>query len=136
MLYGPYTPALQTMLTTRRLWQYLQPGLGLILATCCGTLVAHETRVLSTVAMLYLQAVIMTMTALTLLAAWGWLLEQDADQLATGVVVGCVAMMMGVAVFAFFRVALIWWMVEDCGPLGVGEDSLYDESGNSATFQV
>lgn len=104
-----------TALTSRRLWTYVQPALGLVLAMCVGTLLAHETRVLSTVAMLYLQALILTVTTAASLAAWAWLLAQDTGQLAKGVVVGGVTMMMGTAVFAFFRTALVWWVAEDRG---------------------
>ncbi|POR32172.1 Uncharacterized protein TPAR_07618 [Tolypocladium paradoxum] len=116
------------------LWNYVEPALGLILAMCVGTLVIHETRLLSTVAMLHLQALILTVTTVTSLTMWIWLFTQDTSQLVKGVVIGCVAMMMGTAMLAFFRTALVWWMVEKRGELGGSGDSFEGEFADYGTF--
>ncbi|PFH61620.1 hypothetical protein XA68_16795 [Ophiocordyceps unilateralis] len=99
-------------------WKYAEPSLGLILATCGGVLALHETRVLSTVAVLYLQALILVMTMGTSLALWIWILTHTTSQIVKGAVVSGVTMLMGTAMIAFFRAALIWWIIEDHGELG------------------
>ncbi|PNY22926.1 Uncharacterized protein TCAP_07021 [Tolypocladium capitatum] len=117
------------------LWNCVEPALGITLAMCVGTLVAHETRVLSTVAMLYRQALILTATAVSSLAMWIWLFTQDTNHPVTGVVFGCVAMMMGTATLAFFRTALVWWMIEDRGELGGSGDSLDGDIEDHGAFE-
>ncbi|KND86925.1 hypothetical protein TOPH_08413 [Tolypocladium ophioglossoides CBS 100239] len=117
------------------LWNYVEPALGLVLAMCVGALAIHETRVLSTVAMLFLQALILGVTTVTSLAMWIWLFTQDADQLVKGVVVGCVAVMMGTAMFAFFRTVLVWWMIEARGERGGGGDLFEGDFADYGTFE-
>ncbi|KAM4062764.1 hypothetical protein HRG_007582 [Hirsutella rhossiliensis] len=106
------------------LWNYLAPSLGLTLAVCVSVLVLHETRVLSTVAILYLQALILTMTTATSLALWIWILTKATSQMVKGLFVGCLIMMEGTAMLAFGRATLVWWLLEDRGELGGNGESV------------
>ncbi|PHH89388.1 hypothetical protein CDD83_6170 [Cordyceps sp. RAO-2017] len=100
------------------LWTYVQPCVGLVFAACAAALVLHETRVLSAVAMLYVEAAILTMTMATSLALGLCVATHNSSQGVKGVVAACVTLMMGTAVLAFFRVVLVWWLVEDGDELG------------------
>ncbi|KYK60235.1 hypothetical protein DCS_01372 [Drechmeria coniospora] len=103
-----------------------------VFAVCLGTLVAHEVRLLRTVVLLYLQALILTMTTGASFALWLGMLAtgQDVDQLAKGVAVGSIAMMVGTAAVAFSRaVAVWWWAVEVSGMDDDDEATEEDVSG-------
>lgn len=102
-------------LTACRQWNYLGTSLGLALATCVGVLALHETRVLSTVAMLYFQALILTVVTATSLALWAWIRTQVIGQTAKGMVVGGLVMMEVTTMLAFARATLVWWLLEDGG---------------------
>ncbi|RDA95421.1 hypothetical protein CP533_5380 [Ophiocordyceps camponoti-saundersi (nom. inval.)] len=105
-------------------WKYVDMGLGIMLATCVGVLALHETRVLSTVAILYFQALIIVLTMATSLAMWILIFTHSVSQVVKGAVVSGVVMLMGMAMLAFFRAALVWWLLEEQGELGRsgGED--------------
>ncbi|KAK4090762.1 hypothetical protein Purlil1_4898 [Purpureocillium lilacinum] len=120
---------------------YVQPALALIFILCVGTLAAHETLVLSTVVLLYLQAAILLIAIATSMFTWVWLFSNanhhnendndghygDADwQLLKGVVVSCIAALMGTTVFAFVRIAAVWWVVEEQGELGGDVDEFHE----------
>lgn len=93
-----------------------------------GVLFLHETRVLSTVAMLCLQALILAMTSGTSLMLWIWILTQNTGQTIKGLFVGCLTMMEGTAVLAFARATLVWWLLEERGELGSGGEAM-DQDG-------
>ncbi|KAJ6439819.1 Calcium-independent phospholipase A2-gamma [Purpureocillium lavendulum] len=129
---------------------YVHPALVLIFIICGGTLAAHETLVLSTVVMLYLQAAVTFIAMGMSLFAWIWIFStSNGDtgsggggggggggagggghgidwQLLKGVVVSGVAAVMGTAVFAFMRIAAVWWIVEEKGELGGDVDEFHD----------
>ncbi|PHH77748.1 hypothetical protein CDD80_262 [Ophiocordyceps camponoti-rufipedis] len=107
-------------------WKYAETALGLTLATCVGVLALHETRVLSSVAVLYLQALILIMTMMTSLAMWIWIFTHSTSRIVMGAVVSGVAMLMGTAMLAFFRAALVWWIIEDRGVLGGSGDEVFE----------
>ncbi|RDA84288.1 hypothetical protein CP532_3353 [Ophiocordyceps camponoti-leonardi (nom. inval.)] len=108
-------------------WKYAESSLGVILATCVGVLALHESRVLSTVAILYFQALILVLTMASSLAMWIWIFTHRVSQGVKGAVVSGVVVLMGTAMFAFFRAALIWWLIEDRGELGCSGDSDEDD---------
>lgn len=92
-------------------------SLGLILTTCVSTLALHEVRVLSPVAILYLEALILTMTTATSLALWVWVLSEASSQTVEATFTGCIVMMQGSAMLAFSRAELVWWLLGDRGRL-------------------
>lgn len=108
-------------------WKYAETALGLTLATSIGVLALHETRVLSTVAVLYLQALILAMTMMTSLALWIWIFTHSTSRIVTGAVVSGVAMLMGTAMLAFFRAALVWWIIEEGGELGGSGEEVFED---------
>lgn len=91
--------------------------------------------------LLYLQAAILLITIATSMSTWVWLFSNanhrnendggghygDADwQLLKGVVVSCIAALMGTTVFAFVRIAAVWWVVEEQGELGGDVDEFHE----------
>ncbi|UNI22881.1 hypothetical protein JDV02_008727 [Purpureocillium takamizusanense] len=109
------------------LGSYVQPALAIMFVICMGTLAAHEMFVLSTVLLLYLQAAVLVIAIATSLFTWFWLFgasnnvghgggggghgrpgDDGADwQLLKGVVVSCIAAVLGTVAFAFLRIAAV-----------------------------
>lgn len=97
---------------------------GVLFGQCIVTLAVLSVFVVVTV--LWLEALMLTVTTATALGLSVCVLAQGAGQPVKGAVVGCVAMMMGTGMLAFFRAALVWWL-EDCGELGGGGDDVVFE---------
>ncbi|KAF4983899.1 hypothetical protein FZEAL_775 [Fusarium zealandicum] len=90
-----------------RLWRFAEPSLAAVILLCSGTLLAHEAKGLSTVALLYLQSLIMAVTTGASLILWARCL-QEQSRAAKSVLMGCDVLMWGLALFGFIRAVVVW----------------------------
>lgn len=67
----------------------------------------HEVKPLSSVALLYLESLILAATTLSSLVLWARCF-QDESRSVKGVLMGCNVMMWGLALFGFIRAVVIW----------------------------
>lgn len=97
-----------------RLWTHVGPALGLVVLLCFITLVIHEVRVLSTVAILYVQAGILFLTTAASLALWIRSLSLQKQEV-KGVIMGCNVFIWAMAFLGFLRAAIVWMAERDEG---------------------
>ncbi|KAF7552468.1 hypothetical protein G7Z17_g4314 [Cylindrodendrum hubeiense] len=105
------------------LWNFAEPSLVGVLILCSGTLVAHETKILSAVALLYLQCAILVVTTAASFIMWARCIE-EYNRAVKGVLMGCNVLMWGLALFGFVRAAVVWKVeadVEDERGFGRGQ---------------
>lgn len=74
---------------------------------CSATLIAHEVKVLSSVAHLYLQALILALTTMASGYLWVKCLGEESRHV-KGVIMGCSVMIWGLALFGFLRAVVVW----------------------------
>lgn len=89
------------------LWNFAEPSLIGVLILCSGTLVAHEVKILSAVALLYLQCAILVVTTAASLIMWARCIEEHSRAV-KGVLMGCNVLMWGLALFGFVRAVVVW----------------------------
>ncbi|KPM39697.1 hypothetical protein AK830_g6872 [Neonectria ditissima] len=89
------------------LWNFASPSLVGILVICSAAFLAHEVHMLSAVAMLYLQCLILVFTTATSLVMWAQCIEERSRSV-KGVLMGCNMFMWGLALFGFVRAVVIW----------------------------
>ncbi|KAK7418205.1 hypothetical protein QQZ08_011358 [Neonectria magnoliae] len=89
------------------LWNLAAPSLVGILIICSATVLAHEVHLLSAVALLYLQCLILVFTTATSLILWAQCIEERSRPV-KGVLMGCNTFMWGLALFGFVRAVVVW----------------------------
>jgi hypothetical protein len=90
---------------------YLWSCLGFIVLLCSGSLVVHEARTLTVVALLYLQSAILAVTTATSLILWARCLAEE-NLVVRVVVMGCTVFMWGLSFLGFVR-GVVLWRIED-----------------------
>lgn len=115
------------MLTIGRLWKLADPTLVAVLLLCSASLVIHEVKLLSSVALLYLESLILAATTVSSLVLWARCFQEESRSV-KGVLMGCNVLMWGLALFAFVR-AVVVWKVE------TNEDEMdHERAGMYGTF--
>ncbi|KAF4459700.1 hypothetical protein FALBO_13550 [Fusarium albosuccineum] len=89
------------------LWTFADPILVALLLLCSATLLAHETKLLSSVALLYLQSLILVVTTIASLILWTRCFQEQSPAV-KGVLMGCNVLMWGLALFGFLRAVVLW----------------------------
>lgn len=92
------------------MWKYAEPGLGATFLLCSGTLIAHEVKTLSTVALLYLQSAILAITTVTSMILWARCFEERSRGV-KGLLLSANVFMWCLSFFGFIR-AVVLWMAE------------------------
>lgn len=100
-------PCLGSLLITFRLWKLADPTLVVVLLLCSASLLAHEVKLLSSVALLYLQSLILAATTVSSLVLWARCFQEESRSV-KGVLMGCNVLMWGLALFGFIRAVVIW----------------------------
>lgn len=98
---------LRTVLMSYRLWTFVDPILITLLLLCSITLLVHEVKLLSSVALLYLQSLILAVTTAASVVLWARCLQEESPEV-KGVLMGCNVMLWGLALFGFIRAAVVW----------------------------
>ncbi|KAF5648358.1 integral peroxisomal membrane [Fusarium sp. NRRL 52700] len=91
----------------KRLWKFADPTLVVVLLLCSASLLIHEVKLLSSVALLYLESLILAATTLSSLVLWARCFQEESRSV-KGVLMGCNVMMWGLALFGFIRAVVIW----------------------------
>lgn len=73
---------------------------------------AHEVKILSAVALLYLQCAILVVTTAASLIMWARCIEEHSRAV-KGVLMGCNVLMWGLALFGFVRAVVVWKIEAD-----------------------
>ncbi|KAJ4254387.1 hypothetical protein NW762_009982 [Fusarium torreyae] len=89
------------------LWKLADPTLVAVLLLCSASLLAHEVKLLSSVALLYLQSLILAATTVSSLVLWARCFQEES-RFVKGVLMGCNVLMWGLALFGFIRAAILW----------------------------
>ncbi|KAF5667780.1 integral peroxisomal membrane [Fusarium circinatum] len=89
------------------LWKFADPSLVVVLLLCSASLLIHEVKLLSSVALLYLESLILAATTLSSLVLWARCFQEESRSV-KGVLMGCNVMMWGLALFGFIRAVVIW----------------------------
>ncbi|KAI5464821.1 hypothetical protein BGZ63DRAFT_421815 [Mariannaea sp. PMI_226] len=89
------------------LWQFAEPSLVGILLVCSATLLAHEVRILSSVALLFLQCAILFLTTLASIFMWIRCIG-EYNSTVKGLLMGCNVLIWGLSLFGFMRAVVIW----------------------------
>ncbi|RMJ13518.1 hypothetical protein CDV36_006802 [Fusarium kuroshium] len=92
---------------TEWLWTFVDPILITLLLPCSITLLAHEVKLLSSVALLYLQSLILAVTTAASVVLWARCFQEQSPEV-KGVLMGCNVMLWGLALFGFIRAAVVW----------------------------
>ncbi|KAJ4327533.1 hypothetical protein N0V84_002061 [Fusarium piperis] len=92
---------------TEWLWAFVDPILVMLLLLCSITLLAHEVKLLSSVALLYLQSLILAVTTAASVVLWARCFQEQSPEV-KGVLMGCNVMLWGLALFGFIRAAVVW----------------------------
>ncbi|KAM0440017.1 hypothetical protein ACHAPT_001119 [Fusarium lateritium] len=92
---------------TEWLWTLVDPILVTLLLLCSITLLAHEVKLLSSVALLYLQSLILAVTTVASVVLWARCFQEQSPDV-KGVLMGCNVMLWGLALFGFIRAAVVW----------------------------
>ncbi|KAJ3467527.1 hypothetical protein MRS44_005091 [Fusarium solani] len=92
---------------TEWLWTFVDPILVTLLLLCSATLLAHEVKLLSSVALLYLQSLILAVTTAASVVLWARFFQEQSPEV-KGVLMGCNVMLWGLALFGFIRAAVVW----------------------------
>ncbi|WAO86463.1 Hypothetical protein NCS54_00373700 [Fusarium falciforme] len=92
---------------TEWLWTFVDPILVTLLLLCSVTLLAHEVKLLSSVALLYLQSLILAVTTAASVVLWARCFQEKSPEV-KGVLMGCNVMLWGLALFGFIRAAVVW----------------------------
>ncbi|EEU47261.1 uncharacterized protein NECHADRAFT_77531 [Fusarium vanettenii 77-13-4] len=92
---------------TEWLWTFVDPILVTLLLLCSVTLLAHEVKLLSSVALLYLQSLILAVTTAASVVLWARCFQEQSPEV-KGVLMGCNVMLWGLALFGFIRAAVVW----------------------------
>lgn len=95
------------MLTIGRLWKLADPTLIAVLLLCSASLVIHEVKLLSSVALLYLESLILAAATVSSLVLWVRCFQEESRSV-KGVLMGCNVLMWGLALFAFVRAVVVW----------------------------
>ncbi|KAK5995318.1 hypothetical protein PT974_03721 [Cladobotryum mycophilum] len=93
------------------LWEMPSMAISSVLVLCVVTMITHEVRVLSAVALLYLQAAILFMTSVSVLIMWVSVAEQSGE-VVQSILVGCCVFLWGMAALGFLRAVVIWRVTE------------------------
>ncbi|KAM0226388.1 hypothetical protein ACHAQD_000308 [Fusarium lateritium] len=89
------------------LWKLADPTLVAVLLLCSASLVIHEVKLLSSVALLYLESLILVATTVSSLVLWARCFQEESRSV-KGVLMGCNVLMWGLALFAFVRAVVVW----------------------------
>ncbi|KAF4345921.1 hypothetical protein FBEOM_63 [Fusarium beomiforme] len=89
------------------LWKFADPTLVIVLLLCSASLLIHEVKFLSSVALLYLESLILVATTVSSLVLWARCFQEESRSV-KGVLMGCNVMMWGLALFGFIRAVVIW----------------------------
>ncbi|KAH7175850.1 hypothetical protein EDB81DRAFT_896551 [Dactylonectria macrodidyma] len=114
------------------LWNFAEPTLVAVLILCSGTLVAHEAKILSAVALLYLQCAILMVTTAASFIMWARCIEETSRPV-KAVLMGCNVLMWGLAFSGFVRAAVVW-KIEACVEERRGRASAYGQTLAYGTF--
>jgi hypothetical protein len=95
------------LLTIDRLWKLADPTLVAVMLLCSASLVIHEVKLLSSVALLYLESLILAVTTLSSLVLWARCFQEESRSVKS-VLMGCNVLMWGLALFAFVRAVVVW----------------------------
>lgn len=90
-----------------RLWTFAEPSLVAILLFCSSSLIAHEVKVLSSVALLYLQSGVLALSTASSAVLWARCLGERSGTV-KGVLMACNVLMFGMALFGFARAVVVW----------------------------
>lgn len=94
-------------LTISRLWKFADPSLVVVLLLCATSLIIHEIKVLSSVALLYLESIILIATTVASFVLWTRCFQEESRSV-KGVLMGSNVLMWGLAFFGFVRAVVIW----------------------------
>ncbi|KAF4447502.1 hypothetical protein F53441_8986 [Fusarium austroafricanum] len=89
------------------LWKVADPSLVVVLLLCSASLLVHEVKLLSSVALLYLESLILTATTVSSLVLWERCFQEESRSV-KGVLMGSNVLMWGLALFGFIRAVVIW----------------------------
>ncbi|KAF5022028.1 hypothetical protein F66182_5911 [Fusarium sp. NRRL 66182] len=89
------------------LWRLADPTLVAVLILCSASLFAHEVKLLSSVALLYLQSLILAATTVSSFILWARCFQEQSRSV-KGVLMGCNVLMWGLALFGFIRAVVVW----------------------------
>ncbi|KAF5670522.1 hypothetical protein FHETE_4429 [Fusarium heterosporum] len=89
------------------LWKLADPTLVVVLFLCSASLVVHEVKLLSSVALLYLESMILAATTVSSLVLWVRCFQEESRSV-KGVLMGCNVLMWVLALFGFVRAVVIW----------------------------
>ncbi|KAM5346440.1 hypothetical protein ACJ41O_009445 [Fusarium nematophilum] len=89
------------------LWKFAEPSLVAVLLLCSATLLAHEIKLLSSVALLYLQSLILAATTAASFILWARCFQEESRAV-KGVLMGCNVLMWGLSLFGFIRAVVVW----------------------------
>ncbi|RGP77487.1 hypothetical protein FLONG3_4406 [Fusarium longipes] len=89
------------------LWKFADPSLVIVLLLCSASLIIHEVKLLSSVALLYLESVILVATTVASFVLWARCFQEESRSV-KGVLMGSNVLMWGLAFFGFVRAVVIW----------------------------
>ncbi|KAH7185885.1 uncharacterized protein B0J16DRAFT_372641 [Fusarium flagelliforme] len=89
------------------LWKFADPSLVIVLLLCSTSLIIHEVKLLSSVALLYLESLILVATTVASFVLWTRCFQEESRSV-KGVLMGSNFLMWGLAFFGFVRAVVIW----------------------------
>ncbi|QPC69591.1 hypothetical protein HYE68_000343 [Fusarium pseudograminearum] len=89
------------------LWKFADPSLVVVLLLCATSLIIHEIKLLSSVALLYLESLILVATTVASFVLWTRCFQEESRSV-KGVLMGSNVLMWGLAFFGFVRAVIIW----------------------------
>ncbi|CAG7562130.1 unnamed protein product [Fusarium equiseti] len=89
------------------LWKFADPSLVIVLLLCSMSLIIHEVKLLSSVALLYLESLILVATTVASFVLWTRCFQEESRSV-KGVLMGSNVLMWGLAFFGFVRAVVIW----------------------------
>ncbi|XEV04230.1 hypothetical protein FSHL1_009517 [Fusarium sambucinum] len=89
------------------LWKFADPSLVIVLLLCATSLIIHEIKLLSSVALLYLESLILVVTTVASFVLWTRCFQEESRSV-KGVLMGSNVLMWGLAFFGFVRAVVIW----------------------------
>ncbi|GKT98015.1 hypothetical protein FLAG1_00788 [Fusarium langsethiae] len=89
------------------LWKFADPSLVIVLLLCATSLIIHEVKLLSSVALLYLESLILAATTMASFVLWTRCFQEESRSV-KGVLMGSNVLMWGLAFFGFVRAVVIW----------------------------